>query len=162
LMGYGTGAIMAVPGHDERDFAFARRYGLPVREVIAPPSGPRGELTEAYTGPGVLVASGQFDGLPTTEAFAAVAEFLERRGLGHGGPRSRLRAWLLSRQRYWGCPIPIVFCDRCGVVPVPREQLPVLLPPTYRRLSEQPDFYETTCPRCGGPGRRETDTMDTF
>jgi leucyl-tRNA synthetase len=162
LMGYGTGAIMAVPGHDQRDFDFARRFGLPVREVIAPPSGPRGELAEAYTGPGVMVSSGSFDGLAGTAGFDAVADLVERSGWGRRTTRYRLRDWLISRQRYWGCPIPMIHCQACGVVPVPKEDLPVLLPQTYRRLSELPEFYETTCPRCGGPARRETDTMDTF
>jgi len=162
LMGYGTGAIMAVPGHDERDYAFARQFGLPVREVIAPPAGPQGQLTEAYTGPGTMVNCGRFDGLPSQVGFDAVADFVEERGLGQRATRYRLRDWLISRQRYWGCPIPMVHCEACGIVPVPERELPVLLPPTYLRLSEQPDFYQTTCPRCGGPARRETDTMDTF
>jgi leucyl-tRNA synthetase len=162
LMGYGTGAIMAVPGHDERDFQFARRFGLPVREVIAPPSGPQGELSEAYTGPGTMVRSGRFDGLEGQAGFDAVADFVEREGLGRRTTKYRLRDWLISRQRYWGTPIPMVHCPGCGIVPVPKEELPVLLPPTYLRLSEQPEFYETTCPQCGGPARRETDTMDTF
>src|SRR2546421_1500307 len=162
LMGYGTGAIMAVPAHDQRDFDFARRFGLPIREVIAPPTGPQGDLAEAYTEPGVLVASGAFDGLEGTAGFDAVADFLERNGLGRRVTRYRLRDWLISRQRYWGAPIPIVHCPSCGIVPVPKEDLPVLLPDTYQRLSEQPEFYETTCLRCGGPARRETDTMDTF
>jgi leucyl-tRNA synthetase len=162
LMGYGTGAIMGVPGHDERDFAFARRFGLPVREVIAPPGGPQGELSAAYTEPGRMVNSGPFDGLEGQAAFDAVAEWVERRGLGQRATRYRLRDWLISRQRYWGCPIPVVHCAGCGVVPVPREQLPVLLPDTYRKLDQQPDFYRTSCPRCGGDARRETDTMDTF
>jgi leucyl-tRNA synthetase len=162
LMGYGTGAIMAVPGHDQRDFEFARRFGLPVREVIAPPSGPQGELAEAYTGPGVMVGSGQFDGLGGTAGFDAVADLVERNGWGRRTTRYRLRDWLISRQRYWGCPIPVVHCQGCGIVPVPVEDLPVLLPQTYLRLSELPEFFETTCPRCAGPARRETDTMDTF
>jgi leucyl-tRNA synthetase len=162
LMGYGTGAIMAVPGHDQRDFDFARAFGLPVREVIAPLAGPQGELSEAYTGPGVMVSSGQFSGLDSEAGSEAVADFVERTGLGQRATRYRLRDWLISRQRYWGCPIPVVHCPACGVVPVPTADLPVLLPPTYRRLAEQPDFYTTNCPRCGGVARRETDTMDTF
>jgi leucyl-tRNA synthetase len=162
LMGYGTGAIMAVPGHDERDFAFARRFGLQVREVIAPPGGPQGDLAEPYIGPGSMVSSGEFDGLSGQAGFDAVADLVERRGLGQRTTRYRLRDWLISRQRYWGCPIPVVHCESCGVVPVPVEQLPVLLPATYLRLSEQPEFFQTTCPRCDGPARRETDTMDTF
>ena len=162
LMGYGTGAIMAVPGHDQRDFEFARRFGLPIREVIAPPTGPQRDLSEAYVGPGVMIDSGPFDGLGGQAAFDAVADFVEQHGLGARATRYRLRDWLISRQRYWGCPIPIVHCQGCGVVPVPRSELPIVLPDTYRRLSELPEFYETTCPRCGGPARRETDTMDTF
>ncbi|HKF18273.1 MAG TPA: leucine--tRNA ligase [Candidatus Dormibacteraeota bacterium] len=162
LMSYGTGAIMAVPGHDQRDFEFARRFGLPVREVIAPPEGRQGDLSEAYTGAGVMVNSGRFDGLEGQAGFDAVADFVEQCGYGRRATRYRLRDWLISRQRYWGCPIPVVHCESCGVVPVPREQLPVLLPKTYRRLSELPEFYETTCPRCGRNARRETDTMDTF
>jgi len=162
LMGYGTGAIMAVPAHDHRDLEFARRFGLPVREVIAPPAGPQGEPVEAYTGPGVMVSSGRFDGLSGQAAFDAVAAHVEEGGIGQRTTRYRLRDWLISRQRYWGCPIPIVHCPSCGVVPVPGEELPVLLPRTYRRLAEVPEFYETSCPRCGHAARRETDTMDTF
>jgi len=162
LMTYGTGAIMAVPGHDQRDIEFARRFGLPVRQVIAPPGGLRDGLREAYTAAGVMVNSGQFDGLEGQAGFDAVADFVEQRGYGMRATRYRLRDWLISRQRYWGCPIPMVHCESCGMVPVPVEELPVLLPRTYRRLSEQPEFYETTCPRCDGNARRETDTMDTF
>jgi leucyl-tRNA synthetase len=162
LLGYGTGAIMAVPGHDQRDFAFARAFGLPVREVIAPPDGPQGDLADAYVGPGTMVNSDRFDGLAGQAGFDAVADHVERLGIGRRATKYRLRDWLISRQRYWGCPIPIVHCASCGTVPVPVEDLPVLLPAEYLRLSEQPAFYETTCPRCGGPGRRETDTMDTF
>lgn len=162
LMGYGTGAIMGVPAHDERDFEFARRFGLPIREVIAPPSGPQGELAEAYLGPGVMVNSGPFDGLDNHTGWQSVADFVEGSGLGQRVTRYRLRDWLISRQRYWGCPIPIVYCDACGTVPVPPEQLPVELPERYARLSEQPDWYMTTCPDCGREARRETDTMDTF
>src|SRR5262249_38266858 len=120
------------------------------------------ELAEAHTGPGMLVASGQFDGVPTDRAFDAVAAFVESEGLGRRTTKYRLRDWLISRQRYWGGPIPMVHCEGSGVVPVPVEQLHVLLRTTYRRRSEQPEFYETTCPRCGGAARRETDTMDTF
>jgi leucyl-tRNA synthetase len=162
LVTYGTGAIMAVPGHDERDFAFARKFGLPIREVIAPPTGPQGELDEAYVGPGSLVNSGRFDGLEWKEGFERIADWLEERGLGRRSVKYRLRDWLISRQRYWGCPIPMIHCERCGIVPVPREQLPVVLPEEYRPLAEMPEFYKTECPVCGGPARRETDTMDTF
>ncbi|HSR23637.1 MAG TPA: leucine--tRNA ligase [Candidatus Eisenbacteria bacterium] len=162
LLSYGTGAIMGVPGHDQRDLEFARAFGLPVREVIAPPTGPQRELAEAYTGPGAMINSGRFDGLSGPAAFDAVAGHVEARGIGRRTTRYRLRDWLISRQRYWGCPIPIVHCASCGAVPVPVDDLPVLLPAEYRRLSEQPGFYETTCPRCAAPARRETDTMDTF
>jgi leucyl-tRNA synthetase len=162
LMGYGTGAIMAVPGHDQRDFEFARAFGLPVREVIAPLSGPQGELTTAYTEPGIMINSGRFDGLAAPGGIDAVADYVEAQGLGQRAIKYRLRDWLISRQRYWGCPIPMIHCTDCGLVPVPKDELPVLLPPTYARLSEQPDFVRTTCPRCGGEARRETDTMDTF
>jgi leucyl-tRNA synthetase len=162
LMGYGTGAIMAVPAHDERDFEFARRFALPIRQVIAAQTGTVGELTEAYAGPGVMVNSGQFDGLSGQAGFDSVADYLEAHGMGLRTVKYRLRDWLISRQRYWGCPIPMIHCEACGIVPVAVADLPVLLPPEYRRLSEQAGFSETTCPQCGGPARRETDTMDTF
>jgi leucyl-tRNA synthetase len=172
LMGYGTGAIMAVPAHDERDFQFATFFELPIVEVIAPPSGAQGTLAEAYAGDGVMVNSGRFDGLAAPgEAFAAVVDWLGERGLARRKVNFKLRDWLISRQRYWGAPIPIVHCDVCGPVPVPADQLPVLLPdledfhPTddgQSPLARSPEFVNTTCPRCGGPGRRETDTMDTF
>ncbi len=162
LVTYGTGAIMAVPAHDERDFEFAKRFGLPIREVIAPPSGPQGDLDEAYVGPGTLVNSGEFDGLDSKAAFDRIVRSLEERGLGKRAVKYRLRDWLISRQRYWGCPIPIVYCPTDGMVEVPRDQLPVTLPREYKPLSESPDFYRTTCPKCGGEARRETDTMDTF
>jgi leucyl-tRNA synthetase len=162
VMTYGTGAIMAVPGHDQRDFEFARKFGLPIREVIAPPSGEQGDLEQAYTDPGVMVNSGQFDGLGGEAGIDAVARFLEARGNGRRVTRYRLRDWLVSRQRYWGCPIPIVYCDRCGTVPVPREDLPVLLPAEYKPLSDNEDFIHVPCPKCGQPARRETDTLDTF
>jgi leucyl-tRNA synthetase len=162
VMTYGTGAIMAVPGHDQRDFEFAKKFGLPIREVIAPATGEQVELREAYVGPGVMVNSGQFSGVSTEAGFDAVADLLEARGIGRRVTRYRLRDWLVSRQRYWGCPIPIVYCDRCGTVPVPQEQLPVLLPAEYRPLSENEEFIRVSCPRCGRPARRETDTLDTF
>ncbi len=163
LMGYGTGAIMAVPGHDERDFEFAKEFGLAIREVVAPAGGPQGELHEAFvTKEGVLVNSGRFDGLGYEEAFDRIVEWLSERGVAQEVTRYRLRDWLISRQRYWGCPIPMISCSQCGWVPVPSEQLPVLLPERYERLSEQPEWYTTTCPKCSGPARRETDTMDTF
>jgi leucyl-tRNA synthetase len=162
LITYGTGAIMAVPAHDERDFEFAIRYNLPIREVIAPPSGPQGVLAEAYIGPGTMVSSGQFDGEDAAEAFEKICDFLEEKGIGKRAVKYRLRDWLISRQRFWGAPIPIVYCPQHGIVPVPVEQLPVVLPKEYKPLSESPAFYETKCPICGEPARRETDTMDTF
>ncbi len=162
LMTYGTGAIMAVPAHDERDFEFAQRYDLPIREVIAPPTGPQKMLREAYVGPGVLVNSGEFNGLDSSVAIERICSWLESRGIGKRAVKYRLRDWLISRQRYWGAPIPVVYCPTDGIVPVPAEQLPVVLPREYRPLSEQPEWYRTACPRCGHEARRETDTMDTF
>jgi leucyl-tRNA synthetase len=162
LMTYGTGAIMAVPAHDERDFEFAQRYDLPIREVIAPPGGAQGVLRSAYLGPGVLVNSGQFNGLDTSVAIDRICDWLESEGIGKRAVKYRLRDWLISRQRYWGAPIPIVYCPDDGIVPVPVAQLPVLLPREYKPLAEIPEFWRTTCPRCGGDARRETDTMDTF
>lgn len=169
LLGYGTGAIMAVPAHDERDFEFATKYGLEIRPVIAPPDRDGGPLEEAYTGEGTMVNSGPFDGTPSGEGREKVTRWLEERGAGRQAVSYRLRDWLISRQRYWGTPIPIVYCEGCGTVPVPEEDLPVLLPedaeftPTGESpLKRDPDFYNTTCPRCGGPATRETDTMDTF
>ncbi|MDX6545317.1 MAG: leucyl-tRNA synthetase, partial [Gaiellales bacterium] len=171
LMEYGTGAIMAVPAHDERDFEFARTYDLPVRRVVVPRDGEAGG-DAAYTAHSeheVLVNSGAFDGLDADEGKRAVIEWLQAEGHGEGRVAFRLRDWLLSRQRYWGCPIPIVHCDGCGVVPVPDDQLPVVLPevedyaPRGRSpLAAAEDWVNVACPRCGGPGRRETDTMDTF
>ena len=162
LMTYGTGAIMAVPAHDERDFEFAKRFRLPIREVIAPPAGAQGELEEAYVGPGKLVSSGEFDGLEASAAIQRICDWLERTGKGKRAVKYRLRDWLISRQRYWGAPIPVVYCPTDGIVPVPYDELPVLLPDEYRPLPEVTEFWETTCPRCGGEARRETDTMDTF
>ena len=162
LITYGTGAIMAVPAHDQRDFDFARQFGLPIRHVIEPPSGAHGELDSAHTGPGVMVNSGQFDGLDNVIGAQRVAEFIEQRGIGNRSVKFRLRDWLISRQRYWGCPIPVVHCEVDGIVPVPRDQLPVLLPREYRPLADNADFWRTKCPKCGRDARRETDTMDTF
>src|SRR5690348_11675609 len=162
LMTYGTGAIMAVPAHDERDFEFAQKYDLPIREVIAPGGRAQGVLREAYVGPGVMVNSGEFDGLDASVAFDRICDWLAERGLGKRAVKYRLRDWLISRQRYWGAPIPIVYCPTHGIVPVPVDQLPVTLPREYRPLAENPSFYETTCPLGDGPARRETDTMDTF
>jgi leucyl-tRNA synthetase len=162
LVTYGTGAIMAVPAHDERDFEFAERYDLPIREVIAPPSGPQAVLRQAYLGAGLLVNSGQFTGLDSTVAIERICDWLQEKGIGKRAVKYRLRDWLISRQRYWGAPIPVVYCPTHGIVPVPKEQLPVELPAEYKPLSEQPDWYRTTCPIGGEEARRETDTMDTF
>src|SRR6202035_5601137 len=168
LMEYGTGAIMAVPAHDERDHAFAKAFDLPIRQVIAPRDGSEVELP--YTGDGVIVNSHpDFDGMDNREALSAIVAWLDREGKGHASVNYKLRDWLVSRQRYWGAPIPIVYCERCGVVPVADEQLPVELPdvedytPKGRSpLAAAEDWVNTTCPTCGGPARRETDTMDTF
>jgi leucyl-tRNA synthetase len=169
LLGYGTGAIMAVPAHDERDFEFARKYGIPIRTVVAPPGWNGEGLEEAYAGDGPMANSDGFDGIPNVEGKKAVTDWLEERGVGLAAVTYRLRDWLISRQRYWGTPIPIVYCQRDGIVPVPEEDLPILLPmeaeftPTGESpLKRDPDFYNATCPRCGGPATRETDTMDTF
>jgi leucyl-tRNA synthetase len=163
LMEYGTGAIMAVPAHDERDFEFAQRFGLEVRRVIDCP----GELPCTEDGP--MVNSGRFDGLGNREAFGQIVEWLGTEGRGKPAVNYRLRDWLLSRQRYWGCPIPVVHCDSCGIVPVPDDQLPVELPevedyaPKGRSpLAAAEDWVNTSCPSCGADARRETDTMDTF
>src|SRR4051812_26867087 len=163
LMEYGTGAIMAVPGHDERDFAFAEKFGLEIRRVID-----NGEELPS-PGDGPMVNSGQFDGKHNREAYEEIVDWLESEGLGKRTVNYRLRDWLLSRQRYWGCPIPIVRCEKDGLVPVPDDQLPVELPDIedYAPKGTSPlgaatDWVNTTCPRCGGPATRETDTMDTF
>jgi leucyl-tRNA synthetase len=171
LMEYGTGAIMGVPAHDERDFEFARAYGIPVRAVINPPDGTVLEgktMVEAYQEDGIQCNSGQFDGLATREALPRMARWFEENGWGKREVNYRLRDWLISRQRYWGAPIPVVYCDSCGIVPVPEEDLPVELPldigmkPGGNPLDEAEEWMSTTCPVCGGPARRETDTMDTF
>ena len=169
LLSYGTGAVMGVPAHDERDFAFAKRYHLPIRVVISPPNWQGEELSEAYIGPGRMVNSGPFDGTINTASFCAIAEFLEFHGWGHPTVSYKLRDWLISRQRYWGAPIPMVYCEKCGCRPVPEKDLPVMLPEDveFRPGGDSPlayheGFLNTTCPDCGGPARRETDTMDTF
>ncbi len=171
LMDYGTGAIMAVPAHDERDHAFAQRFGLPVRTVVAPPDGeaPKEGAYSSHTAIEVLVDSGEFTGMAAPEAKRAIVERLSAEGRGGPTVNYRLRDWGFSRQRYWGCPIPIVYCEACGVVPVPDEQLPVVLPEIddYVPKGKAPlagadDWVRTTCPSCGGKGRREVDTMDTF
>ncbi|HCZ49790.1 MAG TPA: leucine--tRNA ligase [Gammaproteobacteria bacterium] len=172
LMDYGEGAIMAVPGHDQRDWEFARVYGLPITPVVAPEgfSDEPAKLVEhgAFTDKGLLVNSGPYDGLAFQDAFDAIADLAEQRGLGTRRVQYRLRDWGVSRQRYWGCPIPVIHCEACGAVPVPDAQLPVLLPEDVTvdgsgsPLTRMPEFYETTCPQCGAPARRETDTFDTF
>ena len=171
LMGYGTGAIMAVPAHDERDYDFAVKYGLPIRTVVQPADGeaPEAGAYSAHTENEVLVNSDGFDGLPAPEAKKAIVASLAERGEAEATIGYRLRDWLLSRQRYWGCPIPIVHCESCGLVPVPDDQLPVVLPeieeflPKGRSpLAAAEDWVNVECPKCGGPAKRETDTMDTF
>ncbi len=172
LMEYGTGAIMSVPAHDQRDFDFARSYGLSIRRVIARESESGGqdpELTEAYEDEGVLVDSGLFTGMGSTEAKEAISAWLEERGLGKRVVNYKLRDWGISRQRYWGTPIPIIYCDGCGIVPVPESDLPVILPEDVTftgtggsPLKESEAFLHVSCPTCGGKARRETDTMDTF
>ena len=169
LLSYGTGAVMGVPAHDERDFSFAKKYNLPIRVVIAPPGWQGEELEEAYIEPGTMVNSGQFNGLPGQQGIEAVCDFLEEKGYGGPALTYRLRDWLISRQRYWGAPIPMVYCEKCGVVPVPEKDLPVLLPEDaeFKPTGESPlkyceQFVNTTCPRCSAPAKRETDTMDTF
>ncbi len=170
LPGYGTGAIMAVPGHDERDFAFAQKFDLPIHYVVAPVSGevPDGEAFLGHSGDEVLVDSGEFSGMRADQAIAAITKTLEESGEGHAAVTYRQRDWLVSRQRYWGAPIPIIYCEEHGAVPVPEDQLPVLLPedvdfaPTgVSPLQSHADWLTAPCPTCGAPGRRETDTLDT-
>jgi leucyl-tRNA synthetase len=169
LMSYGTGAVMAVPAHDARDWDFAKKHDLPIRQVIAPADGAPIDVQEAvYTERGVLVNSGRYDGLDYDAAFEAIAAHFTRLGTGRRKVNYRLRDWGVSRQRYWGAPIPIVYCDVCGAVPVAEDQLPVVLPEDVEftgvgsPLRDMPSFYETHCPACGKPARRETDTFDTF
>jgi leucyl-tRNA synthetase len=170
LMGYGEGAVMGVPAHDERDYAFALKYGLPIRCVIRHPAGDAvpEPWKPAYAGLGTCIHSGKYDGLGYQQAVDAIAADLKAKGLGEKQVQWRLRDWGISRQRYWGCPIPIVHCPSCGDVPVPDDQLPVKLPEhlvpdgTGNPLAKMPQFYETKCPSCGKPAKRETDTMDTF
>ena len=169
LMGYGTGAVMGVPAHDQRDFEFAKKYGLDIRVVISPPEWDGGKLEEAYLEEGIMVNSGKFDCLPSREGIERIADFVESRDWGSRTVSYRLRDWLISRQRYWGTPIPMVYCHGCGTVPVPEADLPVLLPPDaeFKPTGESPlalhqGFVRTPCPRCGGLAKRETDTMDTF
>jgi leucyl-tRNA synthetase len=170
LAEYGTGAVMAVPAHDQRDFEFARKYGLPVRVVVSTgPVVPADQLTEASTDYGRLVTSGPYDGQEAPAVTARMIADAERLGIGNGEVQYRLKDWGISRQRYWGTPIPIIYCEKDGVVPVPFDALPVELPQTVTftgrgdsPLAQIAEFVQTTCPRCGGPARRETDTMDTF
>ena len=169
LAEYGTGAVMGVPAHDERDFAFARRHGLPIAQVIVPDgTAASSPLDAAFVDDGRLIASDDFTGMSSALAREAIARRLAEIGAGRERVQYRLRDWLISRQRYWGTPIPILYCEECGEIPVPDEQLPVLLPPnapiTGERspLARMPEFVNTTCPRCGGAAKRDTDTMDTF
>ena len=169
LMGYGTGAVMAVPGHDERDWEFAKKHGLTIRQVIAPADGSEIDINEAvFVDKGVLVNSGEYDGMDYETAFNAIADFFEKSGRGKRKVNYRLRDWGVSRQRYWGTPIPIIYCDNCEAVPVPEDDLPVVLPEDVEvtglgsPLKDIPEFFETTCPKCGKDARRETDTFDTF
>lgn len=170
LMNYGEGAVMAVPAHDERDFAFAAKYNLPVKPVVRTSAGDEtpAPWQDAYGEHGQLINSGAFDGLDFQGAFDAIEVALQKKGLGQSRTQFRLRDWGISRQRYWGCPIPIIHCPSCGDVPVPEDQLPVVLPEDVvpdgagSPLAKMPEFYECTCPKCGTAAKRETDTMDTF
>lgn len=171
LYEYGTGAVMGVPAHDERDWIFAGKYGLP-KKVVVQPEGQIFDVASmegAYDGAGVLVDSGRFSGLSNEAAKSAIASWLEDQGVGTRRVNYRLRDWLVSRQRYWGAPIPVIYCPECGVVPVPQEDLPVLLPENVRfdagvvsPLADAEEFVKCKCPKCGADARRETDTMDTF
>ena len=169
LAEYGTGAVMAVPAHDTRDFDFAKKYNLPVKVVIQNPESPSDCKQEAYIDPGVLINSGEFNGINNEDAKKLITEKAVKEGFGEFKTQYRLRDWLISRQRYWGAPIPVVYCDKCGIVPVDEKDLPVLLPKDvdFSVVGKSPittskTFAQTTCPHCGGPARRETDTMDTF
>ncbi|MDP2147740.1 MAG: class I tRNA ligase family protein, partial [Pseudomonas sp.] len=170
LMHYGDGAVMAVPAHDERDFEFATKYNLPIKSVVRTSSGDTNPAPwqDAYGEHGTLINSGEFDGLDFAGAFDAIEVALIKKNLGASRTQFRLRDWGISRQRYWGCPIPIIHCETCGDVPVPEDQLPVVLPEDVvpdgagSPLARMPEFYECNCPKCGQPAKRETDTMDTF
>ena len=169
LMSYGTGAVMAVPAHDERDHAFAQAYGLPIKQVIFPANGERCDVTlAAFTEKGTLGHSGAFDGMSSMQAFHAIADHLKAQGKGQIRVNYRLRDWGVSRQRYWGAPIPMINCAQCGDVPVPDKDLPVVLPEDVTLdgvtspIKKMPSFYDVTCPTCGKPAKRETDTFDTF
>ncbi|MDY6968124.1 MAG: leucine--tRNA ligase [Spirochaetota bacterium] len=171
LMNYGTGAIMSVPAHDERDFAFAKKYGIPIKLVIDNPDSPIDvdKMTEAYIEDGICINSEAFSGINNREAIEKINDYAEKEGIGRREVNYRLRDWLISRQRYWGCPIPIIYCDKCGALPVPYIDLPVILPTEvdFKGDSRSPllsmdEFVNTTCPQCRGKAKRETDTMDTF
>ncbi|MCJ7472769.1 MAG: leucine--tRNA ligase [Actinobacteria bacterium] len=169
LIEYGTGAVMAVPAHDGRDFEFAKKYNIPIVEVISPDGKEHNAMGEAYTGEGIMVNSGRFNGIDSRNGVKDVTEYLEKNGQGKFEVNFKLRDWLISRQRYWGTPIPVIYCEKCGTVPVPEKNLPVVLPhdvdfkPTgLSPLSYCEDFVNVKCPKCGGEGKRETDTMDTF
>ncbi len=170
LLTYGTGCVMAVPAHDERDFEFATKFDLPIKRVILKPGeNENAELTEAYTEPGILVNSGKFNGMDSVKAKEAITKYLEEIGKGKATVNYKLRDWLISRQRYWGTPIPVVYCEKCGEVPVPEEDLPVKLPYEVdfkphgaSPLARNEKFINTTCPKCGEPAKRDADTMDTF
>ncbi len=169
LVNYGTGIVMGVPAHDERDYKFAKKYGIPIKTVVKPVNGEI-EDGELFTDYGIMVNSGEFSGLPSKEGIKAIQKKLKELGLGGEAVSYRLKDWLISRQRYWGAPIPVVHCPKCGVVPVPEEDLPVLLPENIKSfkpegrspLEDVEEFMNTTCPKCGGPARRDPDTMDTF
>ena len=169
LLTYGTGVVMGVPAHDQRDFEFAEKYGLPIRVVVAPPGRSCEDFTQAYLEQGTQVNSGQFDGLLSSDGMRRIGDYVEGQGWGRRTIAYRMRDWLISRQRYWGTPIPIIYCESCGIVPVPENDLPVLLPEDaeFRPTGESPltldeGFVNIDCPACGRPARRETDTMDTF
>ena len=171
LMEYGSGAVMSVPGHDQRDWEFAKKYGLPIKQVIAPGEGSQADCNldlEAFTERGVLVNSGEYDGLKFDQAFKTIAQALVEKNCGERQTNYRLRDWGVSRQRYWGCPIPIINCDKCGAVPVPDKDLPVVLPTDVEfegvgsPIKKMKDWYQTSCPNCGSVAIRETDTFDTF
>jgi len=173
LMGYGTGAIMAVPAHDQRDFDFAKKYDLPIKAVIQPHDLEEklngATMQKARSDDGYLINSQRFNGLTVQKAFETIADYMEKENIGEREINYRLRDWLISRQRYWGAPIPMIYCEKCGTVPVPEKDLPVLLPDDVKlsttgvsTLAESKEFVNTTCPKCGGPARREIDTMDTF
>ena len=169
LMSYGTGAVMAVPAHDQRDYEFAQQYDIPLKPVIRPADAEQADISEAaFTEHGVLYNSGEFDGLDFAGAFDAIADHLQQQQLGERQTNYRLRDWGISRQRYWGCPVPIINCPECGSVPVPEQDLPIVLPEELELdgngspLKDLPEFYQTKCPKCGGDAERETDTFDTF